>query len=146
MKTKIQSIVWSALLAAGLMAALPAKAQNEGGDKKPRAERPGGQRGDQLARLKQELGLTEEQIEKLKPIFAEQAKEIQAIRKEAGEGADRAALREKMQAVREKYKPQIEAVLTEEQKAKLAEIQAKGPRGQRGGEGAGAPPPPPPAE
>lgn len=142
MKTKIQSIVWSALLAAGLMAALPAKAQDEGGDKKPRPERREGGRGNEVARLKEALGLTDEQVEKLKPIFAEQAKEIQAIRKEAGEGADRAALREKIQAVREKYKPQIDAVLTEEQKAKLAEIQAKGPRGPRG-EGAGGPPPPP---
>lgn len=149
-QSKIQAVMWSALLAAGVTLALPARAQDDAGaEKKPRAERPerpaGGQRGDQVARLKEQLGLTDAQVEQLKPIFAAQAKELQALRKEAGPDADRAALREKSEAIREKYKPQIAAVLTAEQKEKLAKLQERrgGPGGQRR-DGAGGPPPPPP--
>lgn len=158
MNTKIKTILSGALIAAGMLLALPAHAEDDGAaDKKPRPERPeGGQRGEPLARLKQELGLTDEQVEKLKPIFAAQMKEIQELRKEAGPDADRAALREKMQAIRAKYKPQIAAILTAEQKEKFAKMQERrpgGPGGPGGGEGkkgkkgegdgAGAPLPPP---
>ena len=160
MNTKIKTILGGALLAAGVLFALPAHAQENGGsDKKPRPERSegGGPRGDQLARLKESLGLTDEQVEKLKPIFAARQKEIQELNKEAGPDADRAARREKMQAIREKYKPQIAAILTAEQNEKLAKIEQQrrqgGPGGGEGrkgkggeGDGAGAPPPPPPAE
>lgn len=159
MNTKIKTILSGAFLAAGVLFALPAHAQENGGaDKKARPERPegGGQRGDRLARLVEALELTPEQVEKLKPIFAAERKEIQELNKEAGPDADRAALREKMQAIREKYKPQIAAILTAEQNEKLAEMQArrgpgggegkKGKKGEGEGDGAGAPPPPPPPE
>ena len=146
MKTKIPTLLCAALLVSGAMISPLARAAEGEGDAKPRMERrEGGARGDRLAQLKEALGLTEEQIEKLKPILAAEREEIQALRKDAGEGADRSAMREKMQAIREKYKSQIEAVLTAEQKAKLAELEAKRPRGPRP-EGADAPPPPPPAE
>lgn len=160
MNTKIKTILSGALIAAGMLLALPARAQDDGAaDKKPRPERPeGGQRGDQLARLVEALGLTPDQVEKLKPIVAAEMKERQEIRKEAGPDADRAVLREKMQAIREKYRPQIAAILTAEQKEKFAKMQErrpggpggpgggegkKGKKGEGEGDGAGAPPPPP---
>ncbi|MBC8011051.1 MAG: hypothetical protein H7067_13255 [Burkholderiales bacterium] len=162
MNTKIKTILSGALLAVGVLFALPAHAEEGGADKKPRPERPegggGGQRGDRLARLVEALELTPEQVEKLKPIFAEEQKEIREARKEAGPDADRAALREKAQAIHAKYKPRIHAVLTEEQIAKLNEMQERrqggpdgpggegkkgeGKKGKKGeGDGAGAPPP-----
>ncbi len=147
MKTKLQTVMCGALLAAGVMLAPSVRAQAEGGQAQPprQERREGGPRaGMNVERLKESLGLSDEQVEKLKPIFAAQNEEIQALRKEAGPDADRAALREKMRAIREKYKPQIEAVLTAEQKEKLAKMTERRPGGPGGqGEGAGAPPPPP---
>ena len=105
--------------------------------------------------LREQLGLTDEQVEKLKPIFAAQREEMAAKRKELGQDADRAKVREAMQAIREKYKAQIEAVLTPEQKEKLAKLRERGPGGPggqggegrkgkgKGGESGDMPPPPP---
>ena len=141
MKTKLQSVMWSMLLAAGLTAALPVvRAQDEGGEKpkKERAERPerpaGGGPAQRLEMMRERLGLTDAQVEQLKPIFAAEREEVAAKRKELGKDADRAAVREAMQAIREKYRPQIEAVLTPEQREKVAAARERGP-GRQGGPG-----------
>ncbi len=144
MKTKLQSVMWSLLLAAGLTAALPVvRAQEEGGEKpkKERAERPerpagGGGPAQRLEMMRERLGLTDAQVEQLKPLFAAEREEVAAKRKELGKDADRAAVREAMQAIREKYRPQIEAILTPEQREKVAAARARGPGGQGGGYGA----------
>lgn len=147
MKTKLQSVMWSVLLAAGLTAALPAaRAQDEGGEKpkKERAERPerpagGGGPAQRLEMMRERLGLTDAQVEQLKPILAAEREEVAAKRKELGKDADRAAVREAMQAIREKYRPQIEAILTPEQREKVAAARERGqggPGGQ-GGQGGG---------
>lgn len=151
MKSKIQSILWSALLASGVMLATTVRAQDEEGAKKPNKEQRQGPRGDRLEMLKERLGLTDDQVAKLTPIFAAEREELQAVRKELGKDADRAVVREKVQAVHAKYKPQIAAILTEEQKAKMEQIRERAPRGEKGPKGPGAPdgagaPPPPPAE
>ncbi len=143
MKTKLQSVMWSMLLAAGLTAALPVvRAQDEGGEKpkKERAERPerppgGGGPAQRLEMTRERLGLTDAQVEQLKPIFAAEREEVAAKRKELGKEADRAAVREAMQAIREKYRPQVEAVLTPEQLEKVAAARERGPGGPGGGEG-----------
>lgn len=142
MKTKLQSVMWSMLLAAGLTAALPVvRAQEEGGEKpkKERAERPerpagGGGPAQRLEMMRERLGLTDAQVEQLKPIFAAEREETMAKRKELGKDADRAAVREAMQAIREKYRPQIEAILTPEQREKVAAVRERGPGGP-GGQG-----------
>lgn len=144
MKTKLQSVMWSMLLAAGLTAALPVvRAQEEGGEKpkKERAERPerppgGGGPAQRLEMMRERLGLTDAQVEQLKPIFAAEREEVTAKRKELGKDADRAAVREAMQAIREKYRPQVEAVLTPEQREKVAAARERGPGGP-GGPGGG---------
>ncbi len=156
MKTKIQTVLWSLLLASGVMLAPILRAEEGAPEKKPRQERPeGGPRGGGgIEQMRDRLGLTDEQVEKLKPILAAQRGEVQAARKELGRDADRAVVREKMDAIRETYKPQIAAVLTEEQKAKWAKAQERrqgGPGPDGGGrpegkgrpDGAGGPPPPP---
>lgn len=164
MKTKMKTVIWSLALAGGLLAALPAQAQEQGGEKPRQERRAGGGGGMNVEALKERLGLTDEQVAKLKPILAAQREEIAAKRKELGEGADRAAVMEAMKPIREKYKAQIDAVLTPEQKEKFAKFaerrqggpggpgggqdgegrKPKGPKGQ-GGEG-DMPPPPPAAE
>lgn len=145
MKTKLQSVLFSAVLAAGMSLAVPAFAQAEGGEGQPRRER----RMDPAARLeamKERLGLSEEQVAKIKEIFAAEREEIAAKRKELGDDPAPEARRAAMQPIREKYRAQMEAVLTEEQKAKLpkpGEWQ-NGPRGQGDDkpkrDGAGGPP------
>lgn len=151
MKTKLQAVMWSAMLASGVMLVPTLRAQDEAGAEKPKQERrEGGPRGGGIEQLRERLGLSDEQVEQLKPIMAAQNEEIQALRKEFGPGADRTALREKMKAIREKYKPQVEALLTAEQKEKLAKLQERrpgGPGGPGGGDRPeGAPPAPPAAE
>lgn len=148
MKTKLQSVMWSMLLAAGLTAALPVvRAQEEGGEKpkKERAERPerpagGGGPAQRLEMMRERLGLTDAQVEQLKPILAAEREETMAKRKELGKDADRAAVREAMQAIREKYRPQIEAILTPEQREKVAAVRERGPGGPGGPGGEGKKP------
>lgn len=143
MKTILKSLVCGALLTAGLVLVPTVNAQAEGPTPTERPERPqrpegAGPRADRLAQLTEQLGLTEAQSEQLRPIFAAQQAEVQAIRRNATADSDRAAIRESMQAVREKYQGKIAAVLTDEQKAKWAKLQERGPRP---GPGAGGPPP-----
>ncbi len=147
MKTNVQTMVWSALLAAGLMAGVPAaQAQEEGGQKPAREQRqqgPQGQRGDRVQMLREQLGLTDAQVEQLKPIFAAEREEVAAKRRElGGREADREKVREATRAIHESYIPKIEAVLTEEQRekwAKLRERRAGRPGGPGGPGGPGAP-------
>ncbi len=163
--SKIQTLMFGALLSAGALLAPSLRAQAEdagapppppaAGSERPGQGGPGGQvrGGDRMIQqLREHLKLTDEQVEKLKPILQAQAEEMRALRQEA-QGADRSGLREKAQAIRAKYKGQIEAILTEEQKELFAQMQQRGPRGENRGEGgpgagqgAGGPPPPPPAE
>lgn len=140
-------MVWSTLLAAGLMAAIPAaRAQEEGGKKPGKEQREQrqqgaqGQRGDRLQMLRQHLGLTDEQVEQLKPILAAEREELMAKRRELGRDADAETRREAMRKIHESYIPKIEAVLTAEQRekwAKLRELRANrpgGPGGPKGGD------------
>ena len=156
MKTRMQTLVWSLALAGGLLAAMPAQAQDQAPTERPRQERrPGGPGGMSIEGLKKELALTDEQSAKLEPILAAQREEVMAKRKELGADADRAKVREAMQAVREKYTAQIDAILTAEQKEKMAKLRERGAGRRQGGPGApgagagagegATPPPPPPA-
>jgi Spy/CpxP family protein refolding chaperone len=140
MNTTTRSLLCGALLLAGLALAPGVRAENEQRPEKPKKEQRQERRGDRLEMLKEELALTDAQIEKLKPIFAAEREEIMAARKELGKDADRDAVREKMQAIREEYRPQIAAILTEEQKAKMSALRERGPKGPKG-PGAGGPPP-----
>lgn len=143
MKTKMQSMVWSALLVAGLMAGpATAQAQDEGGQKPAREQRqqgPQGPRGDRVQMLREQLGLTDAQVEQLKPIFAAEREELAAKRRElGGRDADREKLREAMRPIHESYIPKIEAVLTAEQREKWAKMRER--RERAGGPGVGGRP------
>lgn len=133
-----RTLISSVLLLVGLTLAPALRAQD--GPEKPKKEQRQERRGDRLKMLKQELALTDAQVEQLKPIFAAEREEVSTLRKELGKDADRAVVREKMQAIREKYKPQIAAILTDEQKAKMEMLRERAPKGPKG-PGAGGPPP-----
>lgn len=122
-----------ALATAGLMAATttlraedpvpptppvnPPAGQPDAGAKRERGPGgPGGQRGDRLAMMKETLGLTPEQVEKLKPIFARDADKLKAIREDAALTAEEK--REKARAIYEGSVEEIKAVLTPDQAEK----------------------------
>jgi Spy/CpxP family protein refolding chaperone len=78
-----------------------------------------------------QLDLTDDQKSKVDPAFAEAKTAAQdAIKDAAG---DRAAMREKMKPIVEALTSKVQAVLTDDQKSKLKELQAA----QRGPGGAG---------
>jgi Spy/CpxP family protein refolding chaperone len=143
MKTKVNALMLSALLAAGTvltasMQAQPAPAGEPGGNSpaKERGERPKQpEPGERLEKMREHLGLTDDQVAKLKPIFASEIEEMKAKRKELGKDATREERRAAMEAMREKYQTQVDAVLTAEQKAKVAKMRERRPGGPGGPEG-----------
>lgn len=78
--------------------------------------RPGGQRGDRLAMMKEKLGLTAEQVEKLKAIFAKDAEKIKAFREDAALTDEQK--REKMRAFFQASMEAVKSVLTPDQAEK----------------------------
>ncbi|MDX5348680.1 MAG: hypothetical protein LPJ89_09770 [Hymenobacteraceae bacterium] len=75
-------------------------------------------------RMQQELGLTNEQAQKLKTINLAHAKEMQEYRKSTE--AERNALKEQRKTLHSKHQEQLKSVLTEEQYQKhQANMEAK---------------------
>lgn len=170
MKSKLSSVLFSAMLAASTLLAVQARAEDNAGGPPPAGEKqkrpekakmPGG--GERLEKMKEHLGLSDEQVTKLKAIWADEAaalKELKAQRKEGDEPSPE--LREKVRSIRENTKAQVDAVLTPEQREKAEAMRAKhadgqkglksgkegkkdkGPKGPKGEKG--DMPPPPPAE
>ncbi len=94
-----------------------------------------------LARLATELDLTTDQQAKLRPIFAAEAEELKVLDATALTGEQR---RERTRELRTVTREMIAAVLTPEQRQKLAALRPRGPHGRQDGQ-TGGPPPPPPA-
>jgi len=120
---KLTSLVLSAALAAiPVLQAQPAEGQA------PARERgPGGRGGPNLEMIAEELGLSADQKAKLAPVMKHQAEQMQAIRQD--ESLSREQRMEKVRAIREAGRKDIEAVLTPEQAKKFADLRARGPRG-----------------
>lgn len=132
MKSKSHVLMLSTVLAAFALLAAPAGAQPAGEQGKPARQGPGRPGGDRLEQMRERLGLTDAQVEQLRPIFAAEREELEAKRKELGREATREQRQEAARAVHEKYKAQIDAVLTAEQKEKLAK-QRERMENRRGG-------------
>ena len=95
------------------------------------------------------LSLTPDQSEKIKAIMETQRPAVDAIRND--NSLSREDRRAKLQELRKTTDPQIEAILTPEQKTKWEELRAQmgnrqgGGGNGGGGNGGGNQPPPPPA-
>lgn len=146
MKTTIKSIAMAAT--ALLFTTQITSAQDKPADKpadkpgdKPEGGRPGGGRGfgspeDRLKAMTERLGLTQEQQDKIKAIYAKDADAMKALRDKGRENLTE----EEKTKMRDAFKAQgeaIQAVLTDEQKAKMKEgFQRRGgPGGDRKPEG-----------
>lgn len=109
-------------------------------DATPPPKKEGGPKGDG-ARMKEQLGLTDEQAEKIKAIHAEEREQIQALREKEG---DKESKRGEMKKIREATKAKVDAVLTAEQREKAAKMrekmkermeEKKGEKGEKEGKG-----------
>ena len=103
-----------------------------------RAQRPQGGRGQGGGFGRRNpyegLGLTEKQQKKIETINQARTEEMRKTIEELRDGGgDREAMMAKFRELGEKYQKQTEAILTDEQKKKLAEMQAQRPQGGRGG-------------
>ena len=90
----------------------------------------------QSQRLTRALGLNADQTAKVKQILLARGQEMQGLRGQPRDAANRGQRREQLQANRAKYEAQFQAVLTPDQFAKFTALEAdRRPRGGRGPEG-----------
>ena len=106
--------------------------------------RPGQGRGGRgggfggMRDLLEGLGLNEEQQAKMEEINAARQEEMRSVFEELRNGGgDREAMMAKFREFGEKYQKDIEAILTDEQKTKLAELREQQPQGGQGRPGQG---------
>ena len=78
---------------------------------------PSGPRGDRLAMMKEQLGLTPEQVEKIKPILEKDREKLQALR--ADTTTTREQKGEKMREILTASLEEIKPILTPEQLEKF---------------------------
>jgi len=107
----------------------PALAEKPAGAEAKHAGRHGGggRFGLLGTKMREELELTDEQVEKIKAIMKECFGDLRGKFKEAREDKEKfTALKENMEAAWKKAKAQIDEVLTAEQKAKIKEMREKG--------------------
>lgn len=84
-----------------------------------------GQKMDRMKMMKEELGLTDAQIEKLRPIIREEGQAMAAVRNDSS--LDEQAQRAKMRDIRQAHAAKIRAVLTPDQQAKFDSMRQGGP-------------------
>ena len=117
----------------------PGQGQRPGLGQGPgQGQRPGGGGGFGRRNPYEGVGLSEKQQEKITALQEEQRAEMRKLFEELrGGGGDRQAMGAKIAELREKYQKKTDAILTDEQKKKMAEIQAQRPQGGRGQGGRG---------
>jgi Spy/CpxP family protein refolding chaperone len=102
---------------------------------------------ERLKRLTTDLGLSEAQVAKLKPLFANIAEKMKALHDDTATPQEQK--REKGREIMREADPAINAELTSDQKTKFEELRKKhkadgpppaGPGGPNGGERKGPPP------
>lgn len=119
MKTKSVLFASLAALAAGLFVPV-LSAQPSADAKGPKGPPAIAQR---VERMKTELGLTDAQVERLRPIMQEHARALKALRDD--ESVSRRDRRAELQKLRKAHLEQVQAILTPEQRAKAAEMRAE---------------------
>ena len=148
MKSTRNSLLAVCALAIGL--ATSAVHAEEGAPPPPKKEMRGGP-VERILGMKEKLGLTEDQVTKLKTIAEETRAEMKALRETEG---DRESKKDDVRKIQESAKAKVDAVFTAEQKAKLEELRKQREKGPGGPNGEGEKGPkdgkgkkgPPPAE
>jgi Spy/CpxP family protein refolding chaperone len=124
MKIKLRTLICLATLALGALPFPLAQAQaptpENGAPKKERREGV-----ERIEHMRKRLNLTDAQVELLKPILRAEQAELAAMREKLGKDATIEERRAAVKAIRDAYEPKIAAILTDEQKAKIAEKSKK---------------------
>ncbi|MEM9316240.1 MAG: Spy/CpxP family protein refolding chaperone [Pseudomonadota bacterium] len=123
MKARTATAILTLMLA---LTSASAFAQHGGGHGKGQGHGNGQMSTEQrLEHLTAELDLTDDQIPLVQAILDEQREAAIALREARRDGTmDRSALREEMMSIRESGREAMEAVLTDDQIAKLEELQS----------------------
>jgi len=130
-------------LCCAAMSSVPMLAQGGGGGQRGGMMSPEAQQAQMDAMVKA-VGLTDDQVTKIKAIQADSMKKMMALRESGGDPQE---MRPKMMEIRESQQTQIKALLTDDQKPKYEEfMKSQRPMGGGRGPGAGGPPPPPPSQ
>ncbi len=96
------------------------------------------QPGDWVA---QQLNLTQDQQDKLRPILADEIQQMRTVRDDTSLSDDQK--REKMNQIRQTAAPKIQAILTPEQRQKLGQLQEQARQQREQQNGAASPQTPP---
>jgi Spy/CpxP family protein refolding chaperone len=113
---RVSKAIWAVVLCAGLACVSGAALAQAGTMTKGEVQEDKASAQEHLQAMAKELNLTDEQKEKLKPIFTSQMEEVQAVRNDTSLTPPQR--RQKMMAIHQKYSPQVNAILTPEQQAK----------------------------
>jgi Spy/CpxP family protein refolding chaperone len=123
----MKAITYFTLLACGSLLTLSPIAQAADEKKPEAAARKKGDKGDRkgamqdrFGKVSEELKLTDEQKEKLKPVFKEESEKMMAIRKDAG--SDRKGAMQKIRDLSQEVNGKVKPVLTPEQLEKWEKI------------------------
>ncbi len=131
---KMQKVSWMAAVAAGALIALSPLVQAEDKPTPPEGRPPQGQRAEmakeRIAKMAEELKLTDEQKTKVTALMKEQAETMRGMKDAPPEER-----REKMKAGREEMQKQMKTILTPEQYTKWEKLRKEGGPGRRGGPG-----------
>ncbi|MGZ4786873.1 MAG: hypothetical protein ACXVZX_00025 [Terriglobales bacterium] len=135
----MKRVFLSVALAGSMIAAgLPALAQtatdsqnNSATNQQPEKQwHHGGKHGDRMARMAKKLNLTQEQQDKLKPVFEKQHEQAKAIKNDSSLTQDQK--KEKFQALRQDTMAQVNGILTPEQQQQWQQMRAKHHHGNKG--------------
>ncbi len=88
-------------------------------------------RGNYIAALSDSLGLSDQQIADLKELYEDYQADVKSAIDSAQESGDRSGLRYTLHELKEDFENDLDAILTDEQKAKLDEMKSGG-RKRRG--------------
>ena len=89
-------------------------------------------RHDRLEWLSQQLNLTDEQKQKLKPILRDEAKQMRAVHEDSSLTPDQK--RDKVRQIHKTFRPQVQAVLTPEQQEKFKNLREEAREKRQGKE------------
>jgi Spy/CpxP family protein refolding chaperone len=136
----MKRVFLSVALAGSIIAAgIPALAQQAATDsqsnttaQQPETERHhhGGKHGDRMARMAEKLNLSQDQQDKLKPIFEKQRDQAQAIKNDNSLSQDQK--KEKFQSLRQDTMAQVNGILTPEQQQQWQQMRDKHHHGKKG--------------